>query len=240
MTSSINTNFWIIKHLQPNNSNTQFYQSLLFVRNVEFAPDFDLAMEGIESEVLQEIISYVQQWQTIKVLISMHVHYESANPNEDPQRYFEADLNAPFTTFSYLNDNNDLVGYWPIVHSIAERLIQNNANFIRDKSDLVLADIVTLEARIVQCNPFAGASYNELPQFTKNKHAVVNVRNFDNSCFGYAMLAAILNIQTHPERVRNYKEEYFAEYKLDSLDYPIIQTTKNINDISKMLQIELV
>ena len=49
-------------------------------------------MEGVESEVLQEIILFVQQWQTIKVLISMHVHYESANPNEDPQRYFETDL----------------------------------------------------------------------------------------------------------------------------------------------------
>ena len=162
---------------------------------------------------------------TIKVLISMHVHYESANSNEDPQRYFEADLKAPFT-FSYLNDNNDLVSYQPIVHSIAERLIQNNANFIREKSGLVLADIVALEARIVQCNPFAGASYNELPAFIKNKHAVGNIRNFDNRCFGYAMLAAILNIQIHPERIRNYKEEYFAKSKLYSLDILLYQHQK--------------
>ena len=91
MTSSINTKLWII-HLQPNNSNTHYYQSLSFLINVEFAPDYDLAMEGLESEVLQEIILFVQLWQTIKVLISMHVHYESANPNENPQRYFEADL----------------------------------------------------------------------------------------------------------------------------------------------------
>ena len=80
--------FWIIHPFQPNNSNTQFYQSLLFLRNVEFAPDIDLAIEELESEVLQEIILFVQQWQTIKVLISMHVHNESANPNEDPQSYF--------------------------------------------------------------------------------------------------------------------------------------------------------
>ena len=74
----------------------------------------------------------------------------------------------------------------------------------------MLADIVTLEARIVQCNPFAGPSYNELPAFIKIIHDVVNVRNFDNLCFGYAMRAAILNIQIHPERVGNYSEEYFA------------------------------
>ena len=194
--------------MQLNNTNTPFSYLLLFLRNVEFAPDFDHAMKGLESEVLREIISFVQLWQTIKVLISMHVHYESANPNEDPQRYFEADLKAPFTTFSYHNDNNDLVNYQPIVHSIAERLIQNNANFIREKSGLVLAAIVSLEARIVQCNPFAGAAYNKLPAFIKNKNAVVNVQNFDKRCFGYAMLAAILNIQIHPERVKNYKEEY--------------------------------
>ena len=53
----------------------------------------------------------------------MHVHYESANPNENPKRYFEADLIEPFTAFSYLNDNNDLENYWPIVHLIVERLI---------------------------------------------------------------------------------------------------------------------
>ena len=53
------------------------------------------------------------------------------------------------------------------------------------------------------------------------------------------MLAAILNIQIHLERVGNYKEEYFAKYKLDSLDYPIILTPKNINEISKMLKIDI-
>ena len=206
---------------------------------MEFAPDVDHAMKGLESEVLQEIISFVQLWQTIKVLISMHVNYEFANPNEDPQRNFEADLKAPFTTFSYLNDKIDLVGYWPTAHSIAERLIQNNVNFIREKSGLVLADIVSLEVRIVQCNPFAGAAYNKLPAFIENKNAVVNVQNFDKRCFGYAMLATMLNIQIDPERVKNYKEEYFAEYKLDSLDYYIIPTPKNINDISKMLQINI-
>ena len=86
---------------------------------------------------------------------------------------------------------------------ITERLIQNNANFIREKSGLVLADIVSLQTRIVKCNPFAGESYKELPSFLKNKHAIVNVRNADDRCFGYAMLAAILNIQKHPERVTN-------------------------------------
>ena len=46
---------------------------------MEFPPNVDHAMEGLESEVLKEIISFVQIWQTIKVLISMHVLYESAN-----------------------------------------------------------------------------------------------------------------------------------------------------------------
>ena len=153
---------------------------------MEIAPNFNLAMEKLESEVLEEIILFVQQWQTIKVIISMQIHYESANPNQDPQRYFEADLKAPFTTFSYFNDNNDLGSYQPIMHSIAERIIQNNANFIREKSGLVLSDIVTLDARIVQCNPFSGALYNKLPEFIKNKTALIKVRNFDNRCFDYA------------------------------------------------------
>ena len=40
--------------MQQNNTNTHFYQSLLFVRNMEFPQDFDHAMEGLESEVLKK------------------------------------------------------------------------------------------------------------------------------------------------------------------------------------------
>ena len=117
---------------------------------------------------------------------------------------------------------------------ITERLIHNNANFIREKSGLVLADIVSLQARKVKCNPFAGASYKELRSFLKYKHAVVNVRNADYRCLGYAMLAAI-NIHKHPARVTDYEVQFFSEYKLDTIDYLLIPTPNTINEISKTL-----
>ena len=66
-------------------------------------------MKRLKSEVIEVIILFVQIMHTIKVFISMHVHHDFANYNEDLQKYFEADFKAQFTTFSYLNDNNDLV-----------------------------------------------------------------------------------------------------------------------------------
>jgi hypothetical protein len=69
---------------------------------------------------------------------------------------------------------------------------------------------------------------------------VVNVVNLDYRCVGYAILAAILNIKIHPERIFNYKEQYFIDYKLNAIEYPVIPTTKIINEISIKLSIDII
>ena len=81
-------------------------------------PEFERAMDGLKCEILEDIIQFLIQWQTIKVLISLHVHYESANPKENFQRYFEADLKAPFNTFSILNEARDVNSYKHIMNKI--------------------------------------------------------------------------------------------------------------------------
>ena len=82
----INSSFWIIQSLPDSNTNNVLFHTLLFCRNHKSMPEFDLAIKRLNCEVLEEIIQFVIQSQIIKVIISKHVHYESPNPNEDPQR----------------------------------------------------------------------------------------------------------------------------------------------------------
>ena len=48
-----------------------------------------------------------------------------------------------------------------------------------------------------------GRSYNELPECIKNKKAAINLRNKDEECFKWAVIAALhhQDIKDHPERI---------------------------------------
>jgi len=74
----------------------------------------------------------------------------------------------------------------------------------------------------------SGSSYKPLPAFLQNKKAIINIRNRDNRCFGYTILAA-LYYDRMPNAVRNrllnrpmnYTPEMFQQQHLDTLQYPI-------------------
>ena len=72
-----------------------------------------------------------------------------------------------------------------------------------------------------------GSSHKALPPFLENKKAIVNIRNHDNRCFGYSILAAIYDERlpgeqnTRKNRASNYTPEMFQQQHLDTLQYPI-------------------
>jgi len=61
--------------------------------------------------------------------------------------------------------------------------------------DLFVAKVQTLN----------GKSYKELPDFIKNKKAIINIKNDDNLCFLYSVLCGLKTPSSHPERVSHYK-----------------------------------
>ena len=94
-------------------------------------------------------------------------------------------------------------------------------------SNLVIDEIHCGVIQISNYSPLsAGLGYAELPDFLKNKRAIVNVQNKDNRCFGFAILswwkAKEKNGKTRNlERPRYYKEEDFQELGLEKLSYPV-------------------
>ena len=72
-----------------------------------------------------------------------------------------------------------------------------------EKMNLFVAKVQTLN----------GKSYKELPNFIKNKKAIINIKNDDNLCFLYSVLCGLKTPAIHPERVSHYKE------RLNELSY---------------------
>jgi hypothetical protein len=63
---------------------------------------------------------------------------------------------------------------------------------------------------------FAG----ETPTSLIGKRAVVNVQNFDNECFRWAILSALYPVSRHANRVSQYAR-YVSEVNWDGLRFPV-------------------
>ena len=88
---------------------------------------------------------------------------------------------------------------------------------------MVLAEIYLITLKISQFNPLQGSGYQELPKFLAKKKAIINIRNNDERCFGYSVLAALLRYDPndHPYRPLRYSDADFAEHGLDAIEYPV-------------------
>ena len=84
-----------------------------------------------------------------------------------------------------------------------------------------------LYLNIARYQPIYGSFYIDLPQKIKRKQAIINVKNTDNKCFQWAILAALHPIKVHAERAGNYIK-FEKELDFDGIEFPV-----TINKISR-------
>lgn len=75
---------------------------------------------------------------------------------------------------------------------------------------------------------FRGASYIDLPKWIKDKKAIRNIKNRDNRCFMWTILAALHPAERDAERVSKYRQ-YENELNFNRINFPI-----KISDIPKI------
>lgn len=120
-----------------------------------------------------------------------------------------------------------------VVQTLTEQLHERYINFVREGSGLVLRQLLRTEANFARYTPLTGSGFVELPPYLARKKAIVNVRNIDNRCFGYALLAALCPIN-NPQRPQSY-ENAFSEHHLDGLEYPI--ALDDLETVEQQIQI---
>lgn len=68
--------------------------------------------------------------------------------------------------------------------------------------------------------PLQGSSYIELPKDIHDTKAVVNIKNDDQKCFKWSILAALHPASNHAERLTNY-QDYKDELNFDGIEFPV-------------------
>ncbi len=122
--------------------------------------------------------------------------------------------------------------YDEMVNKITERL----AKFQKNGSGWRLKAIDGLVISIVKCNPLKGGKYSELSKFIKNKKAVINMKNKDNTCFLWCATRALNPTDHNAERVSEILKKQSEKYNWEGITFPTkvkdIDVWEKNNDIN--------
>ena len=85
--------------------------------------------------------------------------------------------------------------------------------------------------------PLRAASYKPLPKDLRNKNAILNIKNNDNKCFAWSILAHLHSRKkTENDNYANYYKPYESELNMTGIDYPVslncIDKFELLNDIA--------
>jgi hypothetical protein len=122
--------------------------------------------------------------------MTLQVHYETVNKEEENFKEFDQYLSAPATRIfkidgvvnGWENPNEDSL------RRLTDRINDLNYKFIREKSGLQLSGINLLILKMSLYYPLKARSYKALIKFIANKKQIIYIKNTDYRCFGYALL----------------------------------------------------
>ena len=154
------------------------------------------------------------------------VQVEYSHPTKELIDITPKYLNTGIRTLFHAKDIEDKL------NDVVQSILLRNAHFIRDNSGLVLNNILPMHYKAAVYHPLVGRAYQELPQFLTRKGAIINVKNQDDRCFGYAVLSALnpMSNKLHPNRPGHYIH-LFHQFGLHNIAYPVaIEDIPTIED----------
>jgi len=92
--------------------------------------------------------------------------------------------------------------------------------FQRQGSNWTIDKVVNLTIHMARYRPLKGSSYIPLPIKLRSKHAIINIKNKDNKCFMWSVLAALYPVQRNGERVWKYKG-HVSDLNFKDLSFPV-------------------
>ena len=101
------------------------------------------------------------------------------------------------------------------------------ANYLEKGSGWYFKEIIKLEIYLADYKPMKGESYIKLPEFIKNKNAILNIENKDDKCFLWCILRYLHPKINHGERISDLKK-YENDLNFKKIKFPI-----QVNDITK-------
>ena len=191
-------------------------------------PENDLKhfLENFQAEFTKVLNEELKRKHGLKVYLNLTVAYKS---HEFPER--EAWV-------FYLGSSAHTVINESQVPSTVEKIFKQletkNDNLVRTKTGLYIEQIHWASLFLTKFAPLEGGTYTELPRFLLLKKAIINIKNKDNQCFAYCIVAHFQPVKGNSSNPAHYRK-YFSQYGLDKIQYPV--TFEQIPEIEAQLNI---
>ncbi|KAK4887440.1 hypothetical protein RN001_003711 [Aquatica leii] len=113
------------------------------------------------------------------------------------------DIKSFQTKYEILSPGTDVAELYKKFVVIVDR---KESEFQEKDAGWVLVKFLHVEVNFVKFNPLKAPSYVKLPIEIIHKKAVINVMNFDEFCFGWAVTSALVVPNGNPQRVASYPD----------------------------------
>ena len=133
--------------------------------------------------------------------------------------------------FNY-NHTQIAFGTNPNIHNI---LMQKLDDEQLEGSGFVLNGIINVIMEVYKVNDIQASSWVELPEKYKNNKSIINIKNDDQFCFLWCILAHLFPVEDHKNRTSNYSI-HTNKLILNGLEFPMkikdIPKFENLNNLN--------
>ena len=136
---------------------------------------------------------------------------------EEGKAYF----NSP--TFKNLKSND----VDELIFRSTDAILGQMEAYAEKGSNWTFKEVVKLEIHTIEFNPTKGSSYIDLPDWIKNKKAIINIKNKDEKCFLWCILR-YLHPKERDEQIISDLKKYEFSLNTKGITFPI-----KLKDISK-------
>lgn len=175
---------------------------------------FDLLtfLANTRSQIRDYLLSRLSSQQSVKWYLCIQTELERFSANEDNIR-----SRPHFRSRTYVLLNQETYNEHDLNEAL-QKIIESLEKFMRDGSGWVIKKVLHLEIHTVRYSPLNGSSYIPLPKTLQHNCSILNVRNFDDSCFEYSILAAVHKIGS--TNMKDYLQ-YKGQLNLSDIPLPV-------------------
>ena len=162
-----------------------------------------------------------QKRSSIKFFVSTSVMFhksDDVNEITDPPVVFRSEV------FRLLKMDKQLQFYLDLAH---DQIVTKIEQYQKNGSAWVFSHFLTMDTGIVSYDPLRASSFIPLPSELVAKKALTNVKNNDNRCFLWSVLASLHPVHSNANRVSKYKR-HVRTLNLTGLTFPM-----KLRDIGK-------
>lgn len=184
---------------------------------------------NIRPKIVDYLEERCEKLQHIKYNLNVNVIFERETMDgerDTSQPYFAS---KTYTLLSK-NDSSEMD-----INEAFQKQFKSFDVYIARGSGWTLKHVIRMEIQTLQYRPIGGSNYFPLPESLQRSHSVVNIRNDDQKCFLWSILAHLHPAECNPNRIAHYTA-YENELDMTGISYPVqvkhIPKFENQNDVA--------